>query len=95
MPLTLAVPPQLEDDFWEQPDIVAAVEAGDVGQLLLAFRGARRARWPQDKVARMIGYSQAMVSEIESGRRSVSDQRLDSIFRGLGLPPDLRRRWGR
>lgn len=94
MPLTLPAPPHVEGDLWDDPEVVAAVEAGDVARFLLAVRGARRARWSQDKLAKMIGCHQATVSELECGRRAVTPQRLDAILTGLAVPTDLRRRWG-
>jgi hypothetical protein len=59
----LATPPDLDADFWSQPDIVTAIEHGDLGQFLLAVRGARRPRWSQDQIAFWLCCAQSRISD--------------------------------
>jgi hypothetical protein len=94
MPLTLLEPPDLAADFWAQPELVAAVEREQLGQFLIAFRGAQRPRWSQDQVARWLGCSQARISEMENDVVRVGEVRLDAIFRALQVPSSVVTRWG-
>jgi DNA-binding XRE family transcriptional regulator len=94
MPLTLPAPPELGPDFWDQPEILAAVEHEHLGAFLLAYRGARRARWSQDQIARWIGRSQGTISTIESGRMRVSPGQVYGILESLKVPPRVVMAWG-
>lgn len=93
-PLALLLPP----DIWEEPEVVAAIEAGDLGRFLLAARGARRPRLTQDRAARLIGYGQGTISRIESGKGAATprehERQVDAVLTGLHVPGELRRRWG-
>jgi hypothetical protein len=94
MPLTLPEPPDLGPDFWDDPEIVAAIEAGRLDLFLLAYRGARKPRWPQDQVAKWMGCCQATVSVIESGRAHPPFGQVDVILRSLRVPPRVAQCWG-
>jgi hypothetical protein len=94
MPLTLPSPPDLGDDFWAQPEIVAAVWAGQIDLFLLAYRGARKARYSQDQIARWLCRSQGTVSAMESGKAPVSPSQVYDIFRTLKAPPSIAMAWG-
>lgn len=98
MPLDIPTPINPGDDLWHDPDLVAAVEAGRLDLFLLAYRGTRRARMSQDRVARLLGCRQSTVSRLESGKGPASPtecaRRVDEVLTGLGVPTDLRRRWG-
>jgi DNA-binding XRE family transcriptional regulator len=94
MPLTLPEPPDLGPTFWEQPEIIAAVQHEQLGRFLLAYRGARRSRWSQDQLARWIGCNQSTISVIENGRVRVSPVHLDSIFTSLKVPAHVVMAWG-
>lgn len=94
MPLTLPSPPDLGADFWAQPEIVGAAWAGQIDQFLLAYRGARKARYSQDQIARWIGRSQGTVSAIESGRVTVSPVQQGAIFTSLKVPASVAMAWG-
>jgi hypothetical protein len=94
MPLTLLEPPDLGADFWEQPEILAAVTREQLGQFILAYRGARRARFSQDQMARWLGLSQNTVSRLEAQEAPVTEARLDSVFRALRVPAAVVTRWG-
>jgi transcriptional regulator with XRE-family HTH domain len=94
MPLTLPAPPDLGATFWEQPEIIAAVQHEQLGQFLLAYRGARRPRWSQDQMARWLGCNQSTISDLENGRAPVTHARLGAVFTSLKVPPDVAVRWG-
>jgi hypothetical protein len=94
MPLTLPDPPDLGPDFWEQPEIATAVQAGRLDLFLLAYRGARRARWPQDQVARWTGRDQGTISRIENGRVQPPPGQLYAILQSLHVPGQVTAKWG-
>jgi hypothetical protein len=94
MPLTI---PPLTPEVWDDPEVIAAIEGGDLGRFLLGVRGARRARLNQDQVARMVGCGQAAISRLENGKVPATplhrERCVDAVLTGLGVPPGLRRRW--
>jgi hypothetical protein len=91
--IRLATPPDLDADFWSQPDIVTAIEHGDLGQFLLAVRGARRPRWSQDQIAFWLCCAQSRISDLESGRAVACEARVDATFTALHVPGFLATRW--
>lgn len=91
MTLTLT---RLSPDVWHEADVVAAVEAGRLDRLVLAYRGWHPPRCSQDDVARLLGVNQGTVSRIEHGKVSATPQRVDAVLSALSMPYDLRRRWG-
>lgn len=94
MPLTLPAPPDLGLDFWEQPDIAEAVALGELASFLLAVRGARRARWSQDQLARWTGFCQATISALESGKAPATERHIDRVFCSLRVPGQVTAKWG-
>jgi transcriptional regulator with XRE-family HTH domain len=94
MPLTLPAPPELGPDFWDQPEILTAVEHEHLGAFLLAYRGARRARFSQDQVARWLGRPQSWVSLVESGQAPVTEHVIYKVSDALHVPASVATHWG-
>jgi hypothetical protein len=93
MPLSLPEPLDVGPDFWDDPDLIAAAEAGRLDLFLLAYRGAKRARLPQDAVARLLGRSQSTVHRLETGKTHPPDAVLYSMLTRLEVPPAVTARW--
>jgi hypothetical protein len=99
MPLISPPPPGLKVEPWDDPELIAAIEAEDISGFLLAFRGTRRARLSQDQLARLVGCAQSTVSDLENGKVPATpiarERCIDALFTSLGVPSELRRMWGR
>lgn len=84
-PRTTAPPPP---DIWELPDIRAAVvdrNFGRISHLVRTYTGLT-----QHELATMTGISQNFLSQLENGKRRLSDrQRAARFFDGLGVPHGL------
>ena len=81
--------PRMPDEFWDQPELRAALEQRHFGRVVKAYRQARGGDVTQALIARWLGVSQVQVSRIERGRSAVNDlQKLDRWARSLRIPPD-------
>jgi transcriptional regulator with XRE-family HTH domain len=78
----------MDADPWQRPELVAALQVGDFGALLRAWR-----KWTgksQAATAARCGMAQPEISEIESGRRQVTSSAVrERILHGLGAPVAL------
>jgi transcriptional regulator with XRE-family HTH domain len=77
-------------DFWEQPEIRAALLGRHFGRFLRVYRMIQSPYVKQDDVARWLGITQGQLSKIERSPRHVSDlAKLDRWARTLHVPSDL------
>jgi transcriptional regulator with XRE-family HTH domain len=59
----------LPEDFYDQPDLAAALAGLDFGPVFRAVRAARR--WSQEALAEFLGMEQGRISRIETGKRQL------------------------
>lgn len=84
---TLAGPPDLPDEFWDEPAIKAAARDRHIGRLLRAYRAAQTPAVRQLQLADWLGIDQGNLSRYE--RSSAPITRLDVLERWarcLGIP---------
>jgi transcriptional regulator with XRE-family HTH domain len=86
------VAPQLPAVFWETEPMRAALDSGDLGQIIRAYRfhPLHGDPLPQDLVADWLHISQSSLSRIEQGKRRVTIDDLAGFARDLGIPMALR-----
>ncbi|MEY9211550.1 helix-turn-helix transcriptional regulator [Thermobifida halotolerans] len=78
----------IPDVFWQQADVREAVARSDVTRIVRLLRA--RTDLTQEAIANMTGLSQGMVSQVESGKRSLRNQTKKSrALEGLGVPQVL------
>lgn len=78
--------PVLPPEFWDDPAVAAALAHHDPSALIRLVR--ELTPLSQDHIARLTGLSQAMVSQVASGARSVRNPaKRNQVFTGLGAPP--------
>lgn len=76
-------------DVWERPEILRALNGGEYGELLRAWR--RATGTTQAVAGSLCGLPQSDVSAIENGRRRVESIAVrDRILKGLDVPAALR-----
>ncbi len=72
-------------EFWKHADVRAAVARGDVARVVRLLR--RRTDLTQEAIATLTGLSQGMVSQMESGKRSLRNAaKRHRALEGLGVP---------
>jgi tetratricopeptide (TPR) repeat protein len=88
----LVHPPAVPPDFWESPQMRAALDAEDMGALIVAFRTHpyHGKVIPQATVARWGGVTQSRLSAYENGEQITRLDKLIAWADALGVPPHLR-----
>ncbi|MFJ6809059.1 helix-turn-helix domain-containing protein [Streptomyces anulatus] len=77
------------DRAWRDERVQQALAIWDFGQLVRLLR--RRAGLTQSAVAALTGFSQAHISQLETGRKELGGREaIIDLLNGLGLPADLR-----
>nr|WP_240981069.1 helix-turn-helix transcriptional regulator [Streptomyces sp. N502] len=80
--------PRVEEGFWADPAVEAAVRAWDLGVVVRLFR--QHTGLSQAAVARLVNIDQAEVSRLERGRKKIRDRRqLAQWSEALGVPVGL------
>jgi transcriptional regulator with XRE-family HTH domain len=84
----LASAPDMPPEFWQTEVMTAALDSGDLGRVLRAYRchPDHGRRLSQALVAGWLHMSQAAVCRIEQGRRRITIDEIANIARALGLP---------
>ena len=78
----------IPEGFWQRPDVARARDSGDATRVIRLLRAYTDLS--QEAIARLTGLSQGMVSQIESGRRSLRDPvRKRRALEGLGVSERL------
>ena len=84
-------PPAVPASFWRSPELVAALDAWHIGQVIRAYR--LHEYWPepivQAVVANWFGLTQAQLSRIENGAPVTDLAKLIPIVQTLGVPANL------
>ncbi|MGW6454339.1 helix-turn-helix domain-containing protein [Streptomyces sp. NPDC055078] len=81
-------PPVVPDTVWKVPQIRAAAAALDFGELSRLIRS--RTGLAQTDLATLTGISQNYLSQLESGKKRLSDiHKAIGFLEGLGVPPEL------
>lgn len=79
--------PRMPDEFWERPELQAALRQQLFGPVVRAYRRARGGEVTQEHIAGWLGLSQEQVSRIERNYSAVNDLRkLDRWARALRIP---------
>ncbi len=83
--------PDVPAEFWQTDVMAAALDSGDLGRVLRAYRchPYHRQRVSQMVVAGWLHMSQAAVCRIEQGRRRVTIDEIANVTRVLGMPVAL------
>jgi hypothetical protein len=83
--------PDLPAEFWQTDVMAAALDSGDLGRVLRAYRchPFHRQRVSQMVVAGWLHMSQAAVCRIEQGRRRVTIDEIANVAHVLGMPVAL------
>ena len=83
--------PDVPADFWQTDVMAAALESGDLGRIVRAYRchPFHGQRLSQALVAGWLHMSQAAVCRIETGRRRVTIDEIAAVARALGMPVAL------
>lgn len=84
----LPAAPEMPVEFWDAPQLAAALKERRFGQVIRAYRTVRGRDVTQAHVAGWLGISQVQVSRIERGQSAVNDlEKLDRWARALRIPP--------
>jgi hypothetical protein len=80
--------PEVPVEFWRTDVMTAALESGDLGRVLHAYRSHpfHRQRLSQALLASWLHMSQAAVCRIEQGRRRLTIDELANVAQALGMP---------
>jgi hypothetical protein len=83
--------PDVPVEFWQTDVMTAALDSGDLGRVLRAYRchPFHRQRVSQMVVAGWLHMSQAAVCRIEQGRRRVTIDEIANVAHVLGMPVAL------
>jgi hypothetical protein len=86
-------PPDVPPEFWEAEVMASALDSGDLGWVLRAYRchPFHGQHLPQALVAGWLHMSQAAVCRIEKGRRRVTMDEIAQIASALAMPVTLPR----
>jgi transcriptional regulator with XRE-family HTH domain len=83
-------PQPLPADFWEQPEIRAALASRHFGRFLRVYRASQSPRINQADAARWLGITQGQLSKIERSSLPVTDlSKLCRWAQALHVPADL------
>ena len=84
-------PPDVPSTFWQTDTMAAALDSGDLGRVIRAYRchPFHRQRLSQALVAGWLHMSQAAVCRIEAGRRRLTIDEIAAVARALGMPVAL------
>jgi transcriptional regulator with XRE-family HTH domain len=81
--------PVLSADFWEQPEIRAALLSRHFGRFLRAYRTTQSPQVKQTQLAYWLGVTQSQLSRIERSATPIHDlHKLDTWARALHIPAD-------
>jgi hypothetical protein len=84
--------PDVPPEFWQTEAMASALDSGDLGQVVRAYRfhPFHGQPLPQGTLAGWLYVSQATLSRIEQGRRRLTLEEIDGYARSLGLSVALR-----
>ncbi|HSU36823.1 MAG TPA: helix-turn-helix transcriptional regulator [Propionibacteriaceae bacterium] len=91
MPTTFPSAPKVSRDFWESPEMRAALASRHMGKVIREFRHHPehgRRPLPQEQIASCFGLTQAQLSRIETGSPIVHLDRLIQWARTLAIPEE-------